>query len=148
MPLIEIDVPAGALDAPAREALLKDVTASVLKVEGLPDTAQSRALTWVFVREAALGTWAVGGVPPADLHFLVRVTVPLGTLSVARRRRMGLELHRVLSRVKGRALKADEAWIILTEIPEDHWTAEGKVLRLADISGFTGMTAPKRHPRP
>jgi hypothetical protein len=60
---------------------------------------------------------------------------------------MGLELHRVLSRLKGRPLKADEAWIILAEVPEDHWTADGKVLRLADISGYTGMTAPKRRAR-
>jgi hypothetical protein len=61
-------------------------------------------------------------------------------LSVARKRRMGLDIHKVLSARRGRNLKADEAWIIIHEIPEGNWTADGKVLHLEDVSELMGLT--------
>lgn len=147
MPMIEVVVPEGTLDGIRRGALIKELTAAVLKVEGVPDSPQARALTWVFVNEAPRDAWAAGGASPSGPRFLVRVTVPVGTLSVARKRRMGLDVYKLLSRFSGKDLSPDEAWIIVYEVPEGHWTAGGKVLRLADISTFMGMTAPRKRLR-
>ena len=58
---------------------------------------------------------------------------------------MGLEIYRVLSEARGKPLRPDEAWIILNEIPEGHWTAEGKLLTLSDVSRFMGIETSGGH---
>jgi phenylpyruvate tautomerase PptA (4-oxalocrotonate tautomerase family) len=136
MPLVEVTVPKGLLDAGKRASLAAELTTAVLKAEGAPDNDRSRALTWVFLQEAPEGTWAVGGKWPSGLKFLVRLTVPVGSLSPARKRKMGATLHKVLSDHSGRPLKVEEAWILTHEVPEGNWSAGGKVLRFEDIVKF------------
>jgi phenylpyruvate tautomerase PptA (4-oxalocrotonate tautomerase family) len=145
MPLIEVIVPEGSLAPAARESLVKELSAAALKVEGIPDSLQARKLTWVLVSDAPKGTWAVGGEPAAELKFLVRVTVPRGTLSPARRRRMGLTVSKVLSAAAGRPLTPDDAWILVNEIEDGRWTAGGKILTMEDLSTYVGMDAVKKH---
>lgn len=147
MPLIEVEVPEGALDSAGRMLFIEELTAVVLKVEEVPDSAQSRALTWVLIKEIPKGHWAIGGQCPPDLRFLVRASVPAGTLSIARKRRMGLEIYKLLSKRCGRALRPDEAWIIVNEVPEGNWTAGGKSLRLEDIRQFMGIVVKEGHVR-
>lgn len=142
MPLLEITVPAGFLPTPEKQALMKDLTTAVLKAEGVPDSPRSRSLTWILIHEVDHGHWAIAGAPPASLRFLVRVTVPLGAVSLARKRRMGLEIYRLLSKAAGKPLATDEAWILVHEIPDGHWTAAGKTLQLKDLTAFVGFQLP------
>jgi phenylpyruvate tautomerase PptA (4-oxalocrotonate tautomerase family) len=144
MPLVEITVPAGFLPGPEKQTLIKELTTAVLKAEGVPDSARARLLTWILIHEAARGSWAIAGEPPADLRFLVRVTVPVGAVSLARKRRMGLEIHRLLSKTAGKTLGFDEAWIIVQEVPDGHWTADGKILQLKDLTAFVGLKLPPK----
>lgn len=144
MPLVEITVPAGFLPSPEKETLIKDLTCAVLKAEGVPDSPRARSLTWILIHEAEQGQWAIAGEPPANLRFLVRVTVPVGAVSLARKRRMGLEIHRLLSKTAGKTLGFDEAWIIVQEVPDGHWTADGKTLHLQDLTAFVGIKLPPK----
>lgn len=144
MPLVEITVPAGFLPTPEKQSLIKELTTAVLKAEGVPDSPRSRSLTWILINEVEHGHWAIAGAPPAGLRFLVRVTVPLGAVSLARKRRMGLEIHRLLSKTAGKLLATDEAWILVYEVPDGHWTAAGKTLQLKDLTAFVGFQRPPR----
>ncbi len=144
MPLVEITVPAGFLRDTERQALIKELTTAVLKAEGVPDSPRARRLTWILIHEAERGSWAIAGEPPADIRFLVRVTVPAGAVSLARKRRMGLEIHRLLSKTAGKPLGFDEAWIIVQEVPDGQWTADGKILQLKDLTAFVGLKLPPK----
>lgn len=144
MPLVEVTVPAGFLQNSEKQALIKELTTTVLRAEGVPDSPRSRSLTWILVNEVDRDHWAVAGAPPSSLRFLVRVTVPLGAVSLARKRRMGLAIHRLLSKTAGKPLDTDEAWILVDEVPDGHWTAAGKTLQLKDLTAFVGFQRPAK----
>lgn len=141
MPLVEVSVPKGTLDAGHRALLAEELTKAVLKGEGAPDNPQSRALTWVFIYEVPENTWAIGGKWLSSLKFFVRLTVPVGSLSVARKRKMGAVIQKVLSDHSGKPLRVEEAWIIIYEVPEGNWSAGGKILRFEDIVRFVRSSA-------
>jgi phenylpyruvate tautomerase PptA (4-oxalocrotonate tautomerase family) len=64
------------------------------------------------------------------------VTVPAGSLSAARKRKLGAVLHKALSGHSGKPLRIEEAWIITQEVPEGNWSAGGKTLSFQDIVRF------------
>lgn len=139
--MIEAVISRGIWTPAERAALAEELAATVLKAEGAPDTARSRALTWSHVAEAPEGAWTGGGA-----RFLVRVTVPTGALSVARRRRVGKDIHALLSRRMGRPLAVEEAWILIDEVPPANWNAGGKPLTIEDVSGYMGIRRPVKKP--
>jgi phenylpyruvate tautomerase PptA (4-oxalocrotonate tautomerase family) len=57
--LVDVTVPAGALDERRRAGLVEEVTAHVLAAAGLG--ADQALRVWVLVHEQADGTWGVGG---------------------------------------------------------------------------------------
>ena len=144
MPLIEVTLLKGLLGAKDRAALSDDLAAAVLKAEGAPDTPRSRALSWVFVNEAPEGAWAVKGTPPKGPRVLVRITVPAWSLSAARRRRVGRDVHRVLSDRFGRPLGVEEIWILIHEVPAGNWNAGGTDLTAENLGGYMGLQLPAK----
>ncbi len=142
MPLIEVSLMKGLLTAAERSALADELSGSVLKAEGTPDTPRSRALTWVFVNDAPEGAWSVKGMPAQGPRVLVRVTVPNWTLSKARKRRVGRDVHRVLSKQFGRPLGVEEIWILINEVPPGNWNAGGIDLSMEALSAHMGVHLP------
>ena len=61
MPMIDLTLPAGALQRSALTTLVEDLTTTALHWEGIPDTPASRAMAWVFVHELPSGAVNVGG---------------------------------------------------------------------------------------
>jgi phenylpyruvate tautomerase PptA (4-oxalocrotonate tautomerase family) len=139
MPLIEATLSKGLLTAKARAALADDLAGAVLRAEGASDTPRSRALSWVFVNEAPEGTWSVKGTPPLGPRVLVRITVPDWSLSKARRRKVGRDVHRVLSTHLGRPLGLEEAWVLIHEVPEGNWNAGGQDISAGPLGAHMGI---------
>ncbi|GAA4057805.1 hypothetical protein [Actinomadura miaoliensis] len=141
MPFVELFAPRGALDGERGTRAKQRLVAEVMAVEGAPDTQAARDISWLVVTEPA--EWFVGGraagadEPP---RYLVRVSVPAGSLDDGKRREMVERVTRVLAEAEedaGRLYAAPVAWVHLVEIPDGNWGAMGRVFRLPDIIEFT-----------
>jgi len=81
-----------------------------------------RALTWVYVTEAA---------PRCGDRYRVDVTVPAGTFSPRRKAGLIAEAHDLVAQAVG--LEPQDAlhvWTIFREVPEGDWGAGGEVVTL------------------
>jgi len=70
MPMIEMFVPAGVLDAETKAALHRNVGRQILEVEGGTGTPLERAITWMFIHELDGDAWTVGGEPVTTITVL------------------------------------------------------------------------------
>lgn len=68
MPLVTIDVIKDVFTPTQKQAMLKEVTEAMIRVEG----EAMRGVTWVKINEVNSGDWAIGGQPvtTADIHKL------------------------------------------------------------------------------
>ncbi|OYU14993.1 MAG: tautomerase enzyme [Alphaproteobacteria bacterium PA4] len=58
MPLIQISVPEGSLDAARKAEMIRLVTDAAVTAEGIP---AARAYTWVHINEVPDGGWGMAG---------------------------------------------------------------------------------------
>jgi 4-oxalocrotonate tautomerase len=70
MPLVDIQVIEGVFDAETKERMIKDVTDTMVAIEG----EALRGLTWVRIQEVAQGSWGIGGktLSAADVHAVAQ----------------------------------------------------------------------------
>ena len=149
MPFVELYAPKGALDSERGRAAKRSLVAEVMKAEGAPDTPAARAISWLVVTEPE--DWLVGGDPAGaePPRYVVRVSVPAGSLDDAKRADMIERVTRVLAGVEEntdaeRLYREPAAWVHIHEVPEGNWGAAGRPVGLRDIIGYvaTGELAP------
>jgi phenylpyruvate tautomerase PptA (4-oxalocrotonate tautomerase family) len=140
MPFVEVFVPKGTLPEAQRKVITEELVAEVMQAEGAPDTPSARSISWLVFHEAE--GWSVGGAPvgPGDpARFVVRVSVPAGSLDDAKRQDMVERITRVLAKEDpdpDRLTTEPVAWVHITEIAEGNWGAAGRVVRFADIAQY------------
>ena len=78
MPMIDLTLPAGALQGSALTTLVEDLTTTVLHWEGVADNPATRAVAWAFVHELPSGAVNVGGRPAELPIYRVFLTMPQG----------------------------------------------------------------------
>jgi phenylpyruvate tautomerase PptA (4-oxalocrotonate tautomerase family) len=136
MPMIDIDIPAGALAPHAERRLIERLTDLLLEHEGAdPANPVARSLAWIFVnRPAAV---YVAGLPALEPRYRVRACVPEGQYDDARRAALVPAVTNAVLDAEGgtRPRDPDRVWVFATEIPDGTWGAGGRVMRLADIVG-------------
>ena len=122
MPLIEMTIPTGSIARDAREALIDELTGTMLRWEGAPDTEFFRSITWVNVTEAE------------SKGFVVHVSVPEGALSERRKGGLVEDFTKLILAAAG--LGEDAAmrvWVVLNEVPDGNWGAGGQIIRFAQL---------------
>lgn len=136
MPMIHLTVPAGALSAEARGALLRSLPAVLLQWEGAPDTAFFRAQAWCRVEEVTDGGFAA---LEDDLpRFRVDVTVPQGALSPRRKAGLIKEVtEQVLAAAGLTEADALRVWVLITEQPEGTWGAAGNIVQFEALAALS-----------
>ncbi len=134
MPMIDVKLPAGALDEATRATLADRLIATLLKWEKAPDNEVMRSITWCFFDERELH---VGGPFAGQPHFHVLATVPEGALSERRKEGLVKEATEALLEVTGMEAEGFEdrvrVWVHIHEVPEGHWGAAGQIFRYRDI---------------
>ncbi|WP_431898489.1 tautomerase family protein [Nonomuraea sp. bgisy101] len=145
MPFVELFAPKGALRGERGRRVKEQLVAEVMLAEGAPDTAAAREISWLVLNEP--DAWFVGGRQVLDKEhprYVVRVSVPAGSLNDAKRADMIERITRVLSEAEDdprRIYDRPVAWVHLVEIPDGNWGAMGRVFRLPDIVDFTSTAA-------
>lgn len=136
MPMIEVTVPAGALEATTARELQDELAGILLHWEGAPDSEFFREITWVYLHEIAPGRLAVGGRPGGAPRFRVDITVPEGALSQRRKDGLVADIHAAVMKAAGLDPQGPEAlhvWTLIREVPEGNWGAAGQTIRVADL---------------
>ncbi|MEU0568774.1 hypothetical protein ABZ297_25810 [Nonomuraea sp. NPDC005983] len=112
----------------------------VMLAEGAPDSPEAREISWLVVNEP--DAWYVGGRQVLDEEpprYVVRVSVPAGSLDDDKRADMITRITRVLSQAEDdpeRLYDRPVAWVHVVEISDGNWGAAGRVFRLPDIVSF------------
>jgi phenylpyruvate tautomerase PptA (4-oxalocrotonate tautomerase family) len=135
VPLIDLTMPAGALDAETRAGLVDRLGETLLRWEGAPLTEFFKSIMWVHVHELPADAVNAAGRPVAEPHFRIDVTVPEGALSQRRKEGAVKELTEAVTEAAGidpgDALR--RVWILVREVPEGNWGAGGEVVRFAQL---------------
>ncbi|GAB89765.1 hypothetical protein GORHZ_070_00200 [Gordonia rhizosphera NBRC 16068] len=142
MPMIQLTLPEGVLDADTRASLRTTLAATLLRWEGAPDNAFFRSLAWCLIDEVDPSAF---GSPEDDLpRFRVDVTVPQGALSD--RRKAGL-IEEVTRDVSAAAELGDadslRVWVLIHEQPEGTWGAAGNVIRFEELRAVAAASKDK-----
>ena len=143
MPLIELFVPEGALEADTRDRLVEELTTTLLRWEGAPDNEMSRAISWGYVHEVPAGHQYVGGRPldGGEPRYRVKITVPEGALDDRRKAGLVEDATRLVLAAEGGP--EDEAaafrvWVMIREVTDGNWGGAGRIFRLRDIAQAVG----------
>jgi phenylpyruvate tautomerase PptA (4-oxalocrotonate tautomerase family) len=135
--MIDLTLPAGALDDAGQSWLVDELLSALLRWEGAPDNERSRSLAWAFVHHA--DAVAVGSSPSGLPHYRVGIRTPEGALDDERRAGLVEEVTELVLRAEGSRNTPDNAfrvWVILDEVAEGSWGAAGRIWRFRDIAAF------------
>ncbi|MGZ8667628.1 MAG: tautomerase family protein [Solirubrobacterales bacterium] len=135
MPVFELTYPEGALAPEAREKLLEDLTAALLRAERAPDTEFFRNVTWSYVHELSEGSVRSAGRPVGEPTFKIDVTTPAGALSDRRRGEFVEAATAAVSEAAG--LGAEDAlrvWVLMHEVAEGSWGAGGQIIQFKQLA--------------
>ena len=135
--MIDLTLPRDALPIIARDRLVDDLLATLLRWERAPDNARSKSLAWAFVHVA--DSVIVASSPSGLPHYRVQVTTPQGALDDERRAGLVADVTELVLRAEGSPVTAEHAfrvWVLLDEIAEGSWGAEGRIWRFRDIARF------------
>jgi phenylpyruvate tautomerase PptA (4-oxalocrotonate tautomerase family) len=141
MPMFDLTMPAGALDADARAKLVDDLAAMLLHWEGAPDNAATRALSWGFVHELPADCVNRGGKPSTLPIYRVFLTVPEGTpglhgpLNAERRNGLAREVTECVLAAEGETdvdTHRHRVWCMIREQADGFWGAAGRIYTMND----------------
>ena len=134
MPIMDVTYPQGALTDEARDALVEDLTTTLLRAERAPDTEFFRNVTWVYLHELPPHAVRANGRPVPAPTFRVDVTTPEGALSDRRREELVGEATRVVREHAGIAEEeALRVWVLCHEVAEGSWGAGGTVVQFQKL---------------
>ena len=134
--MLDVHIPAGALDDDAERELLATLTNIVLTWEGAdPADPTAQAMAWLFLHRPERVT--VGGTEPANPRYKVVASVPEGQWDAERRAGLVAAVtEAVLDAERGaRPRDPRRVWVFPTEVPEATWGGGGRLNPLADIAG-------------
>ncbi|MFO2463478.1 tautomerase family protein [Pseudomonas sp. 15FMM2] len=141
MPNILIKVPQGSFTCEQRALLCDEITKVAVAVEQIGNDPRQRSLCWTLIEEVASGSWTCGAVDVSAqvTPCIVQVKVPEGVLNEAMRSDYVQRLHQAVSRSRA---AGDEriimSSIILDEVKDGFWAANGAICHLADFIQAAG----------
>jgi phenylpyruvate tautomerase PptA (4-oxalocrotonate tautomerase family) len=141
MPNIIINVPLGAFSGEQRQKLAQKINEAAATAEQMPDDMQKRFLSWIMVNEVAQGMFICGGLDVTQqvLPCTAMVYLPAGVLDGASRAGYVKAMHAAFAAALGSREKRQLATsVILHEVPEGQWGANGRIWRLPDFAKAAG----------
>jgi phenylpyruvate tautomerase PptA (4-oxalocrotonate tautomerase family) len=144
MPMIDLTLPKGALTERAKTELMETLTHTLLKWEGAkPNNKRAQSIAWTFLHEPELVT--VAGRPTERPHYRVIVGIPQGSIGQQEKQGLVAEVTEHVLRAENpdsepRPQSARRVWVIINEITDGSWGAQGRIVRLDDILAFAGAS--------
>ena len=141
MPNIVIKIPEGVFGSLGVQHLAERVTVAAKQVEQIGDDPRHLFLTWIAVEEIKPGCLFAGGADPLAqvIPVIVFFYPPAGVIDQDRR----AEAVRLIHEAVASAKPADDprpvmTSVIITEVEDGSWGANGAVWRLPEIARAAG----------
>lgn len=131
MPMIDLKSSPGALPAERLTELADRLTAVLLEHREVPDTERSRRNVWLFAAET---TTLVVGRPPRVPHVVATFTIVAGGMTDDHKAGLVEDATRLLRAAVGDA----HVWVLVKEITDGNWGADGAITRLSDAQAILG----------
>ncbi len=141
MPNILIKIPQGAFSIEQRKALAQRINEAASSAEQMPPDAKKRFVNWITIDEVAQGMFTCGGVDMGNqvLACIAMVYLPTGVLDGASRTSYVAAVHTAFAALMATDDKRQLATsVVLHEIPEGQWGANGHLWRLPDFAKAAG----------
>lgn len=140
MPMLELTLAEDALEAQTRSTVVDGLTAALLRAEGVLDNATYRDVAWAYVHELAGDDLYIGGRRTDRPIIRLDVTVPDGAFSQQRRTELISETNRLIRHAAGidESETSRSVWVLIHEIPEGSWGADGKVVNYQGLCDGEG----------
>jgi phenylpyruvate tautomerase PptA (4-oxalocrotonate tautomerase family) len=134
MPKLDLTIPKGVLSESAKESLAKDMAASLLRWEGLPESEFFRTISWVHVHELDPGAVFTADGAGAEPHAVVDVTVLADAFTDEQRAGVIEELTEMVLEATGWGEEARlRVWVLIAEVPDGSWGSGGHVVRFEQL---------------
>lgn len=141
MPNILIKVPHGVFPSAQLRKLTQTITEVASVTEQIPAEMKKRFLCWITVDEVSQGMFTCGGMDTTQhvIPCIAMVYLPAGVLDGASRAQYVNTVHAAFAS----ALSADDkrqiaTSVILHEIPDGQWGANGSIWQLPDFAKAAG----------
>jgi phenylpyruvate tautomerase PptA (4-oxalocrotonate tautomerase family) len=142
MPNILVKLPMGSFSGASRGLLVNKINDAAAAAEQIPNEPRKRMLCWVVMDEIDAGGFTCGGIDLTSqmLPCVAIVYVPSGVLDATSRATYTKLMHEAFKT----ALPADErrtlmTSVVLHEVPDGAWSANGAIWKLADFAGAAGF---------
>lgn len=146
MPMIDVYAPADLFPAHADRQLAEELTAAVLRAEGVAHPGLfHRDNTAAFLHR----------MDPAPVHTAstdrvravrIQVITPPGALDRDGQRRLTREATEIVARIAGDPTLAQRTWVVLTEAAEGGWGIGGTAFGREEFAALTAKAAAARPP--
>ena len=117
MPMIDVYAATGTV--PDTAQLAKDLAATVMAVEGVPNIPMFRKNTAAFVHE--LPATALANVDGDSTYVRVQVLTNAGALDREKQITLVAKLTELVAAAAGDPSLAERTWVLLTEAPDGGW---------------------------
>lgn len=142
--MVDLTLPAGALDRDLEAHLVARLTETLLELQGIdPTDPVHLGLSWTYVHRPE--SVYVAGMAERAPHFRVEVTTPVGQLDDDDREAMTLAITEIVMEIESEVRDPDarRIWVLFHEVADGRWGAVGRVFRTADLEAI-GAGRPTR----
>src|SRR5438270_1788166 len=121
MPMIDVYATSGTFAEP--RALARELAATLMKIEGVPDINMFRKNTAAFVHDLSAG--ALSNVDGDSNYVRVQVLTNAGALDRDKQLAVVRQFTDLVASAAGDASLSNRTWVLLTEAVEGGWGLEG-----------------------
>ena len=147
MPIIRVYHPQGGLNGEQKAALAQRLTDVLITMEGGAGTRGGRAFASIIMTEIPSDSWWVGGHLDGTFvgkagKFLVDVSIPEGYMNAVHKTEVHASVNAAIVDVTGHQAVPDAGasiLVVIHEVPEGNWGADGKTISLGDIAETVGL---------
>ena len=129
MPMIDVHATSGTFADP--KALARDLAATLMKIEGVPDIPMFRNNTAAFVHDLPVG--ALSNVEGDGNYVRVQVLTNAGALDRDKQLAVVRQFTDLISAAAGDASLSTRTWVLLTEAIEGGWGLAGHANTNAEL---------------
>jgi phenylpyruvate tautomerase PptA (4-oxalocrotonate tautomerase family) len=130
MPMIDVYAAVGTFAA--KKDLTKELTAAMMRWEGVPPISLFKDNTAAFIHD--LEPDALGNANGDSNYVRVQILTPIGVLN--REKQLGVvkEMTEIIASAAGDQTLARRTWVLIHESPDGGWGIDGEALTNADIA--------------
>ena len=130
MPMIDVTAATGTFRD--KRALIKDLTAAIMRWEGVPAIPFFADNTAAFVHDLAPD--ALGNASGASTYVRIEVLTPVGVLDREKKLGVTKEMTAIAAAAAGDPSLAERTWVLISETPDGGWGIAGHAYTNAEIA--------------